>query len=126
MAMIKLGATPKNFKKTVKVQMLDGTTGTIDCTFIYRTVTEYGELIDKLNEDGATPKDADEAFSLASLFARNKTKNGAYLLQILEGWGMDSEFNPETAQRLCDEYPGVGAAIFETYRNAIVEGRLGN
>lgn len=125
MAKITLGATPKNFKKTVKVTLLDGTQGTIDCTFIYRTVTQYGELIDKLNEGGSA-KTPEEAVSLADLFSRNKEKNGDYICQILEDWGMEAAFTPSNAQQLCDEYPGVAAALFEAYRNAIVEGRLGN
>lgn len=125
MAKITLGATPANFKKTVKVTLLDGTQGTMDCVFIYRTVTQYGELIDKLNE-GGQQRATDEDFSLADLFARNKTKNGEYVCQILEGWGLDAEFTPTNAQQLCNEFPGVALALFESYRNAIVEGRLGN
>lgn len=129
MAKITLGATPKNFKKTVKNKILDENgkvvEGTIDCSFIYRTTTEYGKLVDELNE-GQPIRQADDGFFLADLLRNKKERNGEYIVKILDGWGMDAEFNVSNAQQLCDEYPGVAEAIFTAYREAIVEGRLGN
>lgn len=127
MATITLGKAPKNFKKIVTVPMLDGTPGTIECLFKYRTSVEYGAFVDALaNATGAEPPKAEGAFSLKEILERKREKNGDFMLQILEGWNLDVEFSKGAAQQLCDELPGAAEAIFDTYRIAIVEGRLGN
>jgi len=123
MATISLGKAPKNFKHVVTVKMLDGTDGSIECVFKYRTTVAYGELVDRLAAEG-DPKAGPEA--LASIFERNRARNGEYLTHILEGWNLDLDFTQENAQQLCDEMPGVMNAIFEAYRVAITAGRLGN
>lgn len=126
MATIKLGQRPKNFKRTVEVPMHDGTKGTVECVFKYRTVVEYGEFIDRLNTSaGYKPADGSD-FSLKDFMSNTRDKNGAYLLEVLEGWNLDSDLTLVTAQQLCDEYPGACNAVIEAYRVATVEGRLGN
>lgn len=126
MAKITLGAVPKNFKRVVKTKILDEAgnevNGEIECSFVYRTPSEYGKLIDELNDGQQQPDD----LAASDVFKRKKERNGEYLMRILDGWGMDAEFNATNAQRLCDEFPGVADAIFLNYRAAIVEGRLGN
>lgn len=52
--------------------------------------------------------------------------NAEYLLQVIEGWNLDEELNEETAHQLANELPAAAAAIMNTYRQAIVEQRLGN
>lgn len=128
MATIVLGKAPKNFRKLVKVPMLDGTEGTIECIFKYRTSVEYGAFIDSLTSTASAevPKPEGAPFSLADTLARKRERNGEFMLQILEGWNLDVEFSKDAAQQLCDELPGAADAIFDTYRVAIVEGRLGN
>lgn len=127
MATISLGKAPKNFKKLVRVPMLDGTEGTIDCLFKYRTVTAYGELIDGLSTEAGVKVDTSAGdFSLKAVFERTRDKNGEFLVKVLDGWNLDEEFTQANAQQLCDELPGAASAIFEAYRAAIVEGRLGN
>lgn len=128
MATISLGKAPANFKKIVKVLMLDGTQGTIECVFKYRTSVEYGALVDEMNAKAAgDPEPAPDApTSVEGQLKRKREKNGEYLLQIVEGWNLDVSFSLAAAIQLCDELPGAGDAIFETYRAAIVEGRLGN
>lgn len=136
MAKITLGKRPKNFKKTISVQMLDGTTGTVECVFKYRTKKEYGEFIDGITEAARaaekakeTPK-AEEAevkpFSLAEYLEKSVDAGADYILQILEGWNLDVELSKEAVEDLANEFPGAAAAIIETYRTAVTEGRLGN
>jgi hypothetical protein len=136
MAKITLGKRPKNFKKTISVQMLDGTTGTVECVFKYRTKKEYGEFIDGITEAARaaekakeTPK-AEEAevkpFSLAEYLEKSVDAGADYILQILEGWNLDVELSKESVEDLANEFPGAAAAIIETYRTAVTEGRLGN
>lgn len=136
MAKITLGKRPKNFKKTISVQMLDGTTGTVECVFKYRTKKEYGEFIDGITEAARaaekakeTPK-AEEAevkpFSLAEYLEKSVDAGADYILQILEGWNLDVELSKESVEDLGNEFPGATTAIIETYRTAVLEGRLGN
>lgn len=128
MATITLGKAPKNFRKIVKVPMLDGTEGTVECLFKYRTSVEYGAFIDGLTSAASAeaPKPEGAPYSLKDTLARKTEKNGDFLLQILDGWNLDVEFSKDAAQQLCDELPGAADAIFDTYRVAIIEGRLGN
>ncbi|WCM86647.1 phage tail assembly chaperone [Acidovorax sp. NCPPB 3576] len=138
MAKIKLGNRPKNFKKTISVPMLDGTSGTIECLFKYRTRKEFGEFVDGLTEAArAEGKAAEESaerdgqnepkpFSLKDHLEKTVGANAQYILEILEGWNLDVELSRESLEQLADELPGATAAIVETYRTAITEGRLGN
>ena len=136
MAKIKLGNRPKNFKRTISVQMLDGTTGTVECIFKYRTKREYGEFIDGITEAGRAAEKAKEAakvegeevkpFSLAEYLEKSVDAGSDYILSILEGWNLDVELSKEAVEDLANEYPGAAAAIIETYRAAITEGRLAN
>lgn len=127
MAKIKLGNTPKTFNRTVTVEMLDGTKGSVDCTFRYRTRVEFGAFLDSLfKEAGVKAPDADEKVAIAELMARTRDTNADYLLQVLDGWNLDDELNKDNLQQLCDEFPGVANSIMETYRTQISEGRRGN
>ena len=138
MAKIVLGKRPKNFKRTIPVQMLDGTTGTVECVFKYRTKKEYGEFIDGITEAAraaekakeASKADAPEAeakpFSLADYLGKSVDAGADYIMQILEGWNLDVELSKSAVEDLGNEFPGATAAIIETYRAAITEGRLGN
>jgi hypothetical protein len=136
MAKITLGKRPKNFKKTISVQMLDGTTGTVECVFKYRTKKEYGEFIDGITEAARASEKAKEnhkaedaeakPFSLAEYLDKSVDAGADYILQILEGWNLDVELSKESVEDLANEFPGAAAAIIETYRTAVTEGRLGN
>lgn len=127
MAVIKLGKTPKSFKRTVTVDMLDGTKGSIECEFKYRTRTEFGKFLDSIFADaGVKPTDSDEKVVIAEVMTKTRDTNADYLIQVLDGWNLDEELNKENLQQLCDEFPGVSNSIMETYRVAVTEGRLGN
>lgn len=136
MAKITLGKRPKNFKKTISVQMLDGTTGTVECVFKYRTKKEYGEFVDgitaaareseKANETTKVEEAEVKPFSLAEYLEKSVDAGADYILQILEGWNLDVELSRESVEDLGNEFPGATAAIIETYRTAVLEGRLGN
>lgn len=136
MAKIILGKRPKNFKRTISVQMLDGTTGTVECVFQYRTKKEYGEFIDGITEAARAAEKAKETtktddaeakpFSLAEYLEKSVDAGADYILQILEGWNLDVELSKEAVEDLANEFPGAAAAIIETYRVAVTEGRLGN
>ncbi len=128
MAKITLGKTPKSFKRNVTVDMLDGTKGSIECTFKYRTRTEFGKFLDAVFADaGVKPASGeDEKVVIEQVMAKTRDTNANYLIQVLDGWNLDDELNADNLQQLCDEFPGVANRVMETYRVAVTEGRLGN
>lgn len=128
MAKIKLGNRPKSFKRPVTFPMLEGGQGAIECEFKYRTKKEFGAFIDRLFEDAGEEPEGEELKpkKMAELLAKTIDKNGAYLMEALEGWNLDQPLSREAADQLADELPGAATAIMEAYRMAVVEGRLGN
>ena len=128
MAKVKLGARPKNFKRNVEFDMLDGTKGNIECVYKYRTRSEFGAFVDEM-VDKANPANPDETpkqLSMTELMEKTKDTNADYLLKVLDGWNLDEELSRESLQQLADEVPAAVGAMMETYRAAILEGRLGN
>ncbi|AVS91395.1 hypothetical protein C8246_05795 [Paracidovorax avenae] len=137
MAKIVLGKRPETFKRTVSIPMLDGTKGTIECTFRYRTRKEFGALVDGIRAEAekvgaqaaaATAEEgaAEKAWSLHDHFDKLVGTNAEYMLQILVGWNLDVELSAESLQQLSDELPAASEAIVDAYRVAITEGKLGN
>ena len=128
MAKIKLGNRPKNFKKVVSFDMLDGTKGTVEVSYKYRTRKEFGAFLDALFSDaGVKPTpDKDEKVLIEEIMGKAVDSNSDYIMQVADGWNLDEGFDRATVQQLCDELPGAAGAIMETYRLAITEGRLGN
>lgn len=133
MAKVILGNRPKNFKRTVSFPMHDGTTGTIECTYKYRTRTEFGAFIDKImaaaRATDAAKGPADQPageFSMSDLMAKTAGSNAEYIVDVLDAWSLDEPLGLDAAQQLADELPAAATAIMDTYRAAIVDGRLGN
>lgn len=127
MSKIKLGNRPKSFKRIVKFPLLEGGEGAIECTFKYRTRKEFGEFIDRMVEaSGSKTKADDEKFSMVALMEKTAGQNAEYMMDVLEAWNLDEALSVPNVQQLANEIPAAAAAIMETYRTAIVEGRLGN
>lgn len=127
MAKITLGNRPKSFKSTVKFPMLDGSTGAIDVTYKYRTRKEFGLFIDELMAAaGETVKLDDEKFSMATLMEKTAGSNADYILQVVDGWNIESDLTHDNVQQLADEIPAAVNAIMEQYRVSITEGRTKN
>ena len=127
MAKIKLGSTPKSFKRAITVDMLDGTKGSIECEFKYRTRTDFGKFLDSVFADaGVAATDSDAKVVIAEVMARTRDTNAEYLIKVLEGWNLDEDLTVQNLQQLCDEFPGVANTIMETYRTSVTEGRRGN
>jgi len=130
MAKIALGSRPKNFKATVTIPMLEGGEGTVEMSFIYRTRTEFGTMIDNLMDDAqvipsSSGEDA-QKFSLQEALEKTKDTNADYIMKVADGWNLDVEFSRRAVAQLCDELPAAALAIMNTYRNAITEGKVGN
>lgn len=146
MAKIVLGKRPDSFKKTLKFPMHDGTEGTMEVSYRYRTLTEFGTFIDEWNGEQIGKLDAErlqlEAAKKKALDAgetyvdpqvtneevrgKQAKANTDYLMRILVGWNLDVEFSRDAVLQLCDELPGAAIEAMNSYRAAITEGRLGN
>lgn len=126
---IVLGTRPKSFKKLVKFPMLDGTEGSIECLYRYRTRKEFGVFIDTiLTAAKVKPAEGEESkdFSMAELMEKTAGSNADYVLQVLDGWNLDVDLNRANVEQLSDELPSAINAVMESYRIAVTEGRLGN
>lgn len=126
-AKIKLGAQPASFTRSVSFPMLDGSTGSVECKFRYRTRSQFGALVDEMATASNTDvSDITQAGSMERYMAMGSASNARYLLKILDDWSLDQPLAAETAHQLADELPAAVAAIVEAYRAATIEGRLGN
>lgn len=126
MAKLKLGNRPKNFKRVVKFDMIDGTQCEFEAVFKYRTRSEFGSFIDSLF-DKAKEKDSFATnTSMAELMEKTRESNADYLLDILDGWDLDAALDRESLQQMADEVPAAVGALMEAYRSAIIDGRVGN
>jgi hypothetical protein len=145
MAKITLGKRPDHITRVVSATMPDGTAGTIEVRYRYRTRVQFGELIDMRVDEARAQQAADEAaaaealaktadaappapaaFSVAGLQRASRDANAAYIMDIATGWNLDEPFSLDSVTQLCDEAPGMATAIINDYRMAITEGRLGN
>lgn len=126
MAKIVLGKPPKTFKRNVSFVTIDGEEAIIECGFKYRTRSEYGQFFDSIMQDAKEEMPADGNISLEKILEKTANKNADYLLKILDSWNLDEELNRATLQQLSDEYPMAVTAILDSYRTAILEGRVGN
>lgn len=125
MAKIQLGKAPKNFKRKITIELLDGTKGDVEFNFIYRTRSDYAELMDKTlaAESGAeVPKNE----TAAQAFERIGAGTVDFIQSIADGWDLEEEFNSENIKQLIDTYPAITVAASEAYRLAILEGRTKN
>ena len=140
MAKVKLGARPKNFKRELKFTMIDGSIGSMEVTYTYRTRKEIGAFADEtqakikaaLDVEIEAVKKAGEAgddlpeFKQSDSIARQDEFNVDYVMESVEGWNLDIPFDREAVEQLAEELPAAITAIIGTYRDAILEGRLGN
>jgi hypothetical protein len=127
MAKLQLGKAPTSFKRTVTIEQLDGTKDTIELDFKYRTRTQYAELLDSiLSPDTKKNKKADEPKSFAEILKSQGDGTIDFIMQIANGWDLEDAFNRENVAILVDSFPNATAEINESYRVAILEGRLKN
>lgn len=137
---ITLGKRPESFSKEVTFPMLDGSTGCIKVDFKYRTRREHAEFVDgiqagieakakveteRLKKLAEAGEDAPQ-FKQADLIKYNIDASIDTIMGSVKSWNLDIPFDREAVEQLVDELPAAVAAIVGAYREAIVEGRLGN
>jgi hypothetical protein len=137
---IVLGKRPDHFTREVSFPMLDGSTGTIEIKFTYRSRKEFAELADAIQAEIKAKAEAEIErmknaaadgadlleFSQSDLVARQTEFHVAYIMRIVKGWNLDVLFDESAVEELVDTLPGAVTAIIATYREALLEGRLGN
>lgn len=150
MPKIKLGNRPKSFPHDLTVPMLDGTDGEMTVHYVYRTRKEFAAFVDAHMEavkaaaeaELAAEKakiEADKAASIdqvadgiklpvaeSLLSGRVMESQTNFIMGAVQGWNLDIPFDREAVEELVSELPRVAAAIIQTYRTAMIEGRLGN
>jgi hypothetical protein len=125
MAKIQLGKAPKNFKRKISIELLDGGKGDVEFTFIYRTRSEYAKLMDDtLAVEAGTEAPKNE--TAAHAFERIGEGTVEFIQKIADGWDLEEDFSAENIKQLIDTYPAITVAASETYRLAILEGRTKN
>jgi len=123
MAKITLGNTPKTFAPVVVTfPMPDGTEGTIEAVFKYRSRKQFGEFLRDTFKVDEKPGELD----LAAIMAASVDQNGAYLADVLDAWNLDEKLTPDATAQLADELPAAAKALMQAYSAAVTEGRLGN
>lgn len=122
MAKLKLGSAPKNFKRTIQIPLVDGTTADLEMVFKYKTRTEYGDLMDSL----AKIESEDEVKTVKDAYKRGNDADAGFILKIAEGWDLDDAFTKANVAKMVEEFPAAAAVIFDEYKNAIVGNRVKN
>jgi hypothetical protein len=121
---IKLGNPPKSFSRTVEFAFIDGTKGSIDVEFHYRTREEFAKFIAdvyKPRSEKGTPETALEDAAAAEL-----DRDAALIHGALVSWDLEDGLSFDSARQLASTFPAAATAIQEAYRLAIVEGRRKN
>lgn len=137
---IVLGKRPETFSREITFPMLDGSTGCMKVDYQYRTRKEYAEYADgiqaciqsKAEVEVARYKAAADAgepvpeLKQSELVAKQIEINVDSIMGAVKGWNLDIPFDREAVEQMATELPAAVAAIINTYREACVEGRLGN
>jgi hypothetical protein len=123
MAKLSLASAPKTFKRTINIELLDGSTADVELTFKYKTRSEYAKLLDEVmkSEDGDAKKE-----TAVDVFARLGEGTADFLMKIVDGWDLEDKFTKANVVKLIDSFPAVSNEITEVYRVAILEGRVKN
>lgn len=126
MKTIVLGKSPKNFKSfVVKFTLPDGEEGKISATFKYRSRKDFGAMMNQMFSDAGEEK-SEGVPDFQELFGKMGDKNADHLLNSLDSWNLDFELNRDNLCQLSDQYPAAAVALMAAYRNACVDGALGN
>jgi hypothetical protein len=64
--------------------------------------------------------------SQGDIIDRDLARDAKYVAGCVEGWNLDVELSDDAIAQLADEVPAAIGAICQAYREASIEGRLGN
>lgn len=108
--MSKVVLAPKpNFELPVQVPQLGGAKVEITVTYKYRKLQEYAEFMAKAGRGEFVGR-----------------SDAEMVLDVAEAWNVDAPFTTEGIGKACDDTPGMGAAIVNTYLAEYARVRAGN
>jgi hypothetical protein len=126
MPKIKLGTRPETFKPVpLKFVMPDGSDGTMEVTYKYRTRDEFAEF----TSDMAKPSEFDEKDEtpwmerIVKLAIAGEVR---YLTESVTAWNLDEQLSEDNLRQLANECPAAVRAMAKGYEEACLHGRLGN
>jgi hypothetical protein len=105
--------------------MPDGETGVIQATYKYRTRVEFGKLMNEVF-GGVEDKATEGKVDFEKIFESMGDKNADYLLECLDAWDLTEPLTKQTLLQLSSEIPAASVALMTSYREACVDGKLGN
>lgn len=124
---VRLGQKPEGIPDVVTYTGLDGAEYMIPVTFKYRTLTEFGALMDEVfSQPLPATTGADGVLSSKSIQQGQVHVNGQYLHKAIKDWGLDVSLTLQACIQLADEDPAGTRALMGKYRQLITEGRAGN
>lgn len=125
---IKLGTPPKTFPPIpVKFTMPDGTEGIIKATYKYRTRSDFGAFQNAVGAVVDFPRDDKGNLDFKSYYEALGAKGAAHLLDAIDSWDVEGvDLTAANLEQLGDEMPAATGALMSKYRDACVEGHLGN
>lgn len=102
--------------------------GIIPVTFVYRTRSEFGTLVNEMHSEvGATPGlREDGTVDFEQLHKVLGSRSAVHLQKSIAAWGLDEPLSLDALKDLCDEMPGGASALMRAYAALCTEGRLGN
>lgn len=103
MAKLKLVANP-TFKAKVLIPVAGGAPVSMEFTFKHRTKSQLDEF----------------GKSLAG------QSDGDAFMEMLEGWDFEEEFSRASVDLLLENYMGAPLAVYETYKNELVQAKTKN
>lgn len=127
-AKTKLGNTPKDISSKVDIPMFDGGFDEVAVSFVYRTKTQYAEMLDE-NQAEAKKLDeerGDKVLSVAESFSRHDNFQAKCVLKFLKTWDLSDELTQENLVQLENEHPGSLDAFANKYHQAVAESRTKN
>lgn len=126
MAKIQLGSAPKTFNGSVKFSLLDGSEGEINFEFVYRTRSEYAQLLDAVTGDAVKSQEANKSEKISDVYGLADKSLVDFIMKSATGWDLEDKFTPANVAKLINEFPAAGPAFGERYRAALLEGRTKN
>lgn len=125
MAKIKLGSAPESISHSVRVKLLDGSTGDIKVKYRYRNRKDFGVFMDEY-QVLAKELENEKDLPAAEVQDRVTRLNGHFLVGALVWWDLDDDLDEANLIALANEYPLAAAKLIGDYHNVCIEGRLGN
>ena len=128
MAKYKFGSKPKTFSKNIKWKEVDGNSLELQIVFNTATSDECAEMItvmfDTVNKERGGVEVAD--MSIKDIVKTNRQGAADFLLKVINSWELEDDLTRDNVLRFMNEQPGGSEAAITAFRDACMQGRMGN